>query len=127
VKVIDSSVWLELVTDGPLAARCAQHLTDLAEVVTPTVVLLEVYRVLRRQGREPAALRTVGEMEYTRLVAVDAHVAITAADLSIDHGLAAADALIYATARLEGCELVTADSDFRGLPGVVLVEAEGDA
>jgi predicted nucleic acid-binding protein len=123
VKVIDSSVWLELVTDGPLAARCAQYLTDLAEVVTPTIVLLEVYRVLRRQGREPAALRAVGEMEYTRLVAVDTHTAITAADLSIDHGLAAADALIYATAKLEGCELVTADTDFRGLPGVTLIEA----
>ena len=124
MKVIDSSVWLELVTDGPLALRCAEHLADLAEVVTPTVVLLEVYRVLRRQERERAALRAVGEMEYTRLIAVDTHVAITAADLSIAHGLAAADALIYAVAKLEGCELVTADTDFRGLPGVVLIEAE---
>jgi predicted nucleic acid-binding protein len=124
VKVIDSSVWLELVTDGPLAVRCSEHLADLAEVVTPSVVLLEVYRVLRRQGRERAALRTVGEMEYTRFVAVDTHVAITAADLSIDHGLAVVDALIYATARLEGCELVTADTDFRGLPGVTLIEVD---
>ena len=124
MKVIDSSVWLELVTDGPLAARCAEHLADLAEVVTPTVVLFEVYRVLRRQGRERAALRTVGEMEYTRFVAVGPHVAITAADLSIDHGLAAVDALVYAVARLEGCELITADVDFRGLPGVTLIEGE---
>ena len=124
MKVIDSSVWLELVTDGPLAVRCSEHLADLAEVVTPTVVLLEVYRVLRRQGRERAALRTVGEMEYTRFVAVDTHVAITAADLSIDHGLAVVDALSYATARLEGCELVTADTDFRGLPGVTLIEVD---
>ena len=124
MKVIDSSVWLELVTDGPLAVRCAEHLADLAEVVTPTVVLFEVYRVLRRQGCERAALRAVGEMEYTRLVTVGTHVAIAAADLSIDHGLAAVDALIYATARLEGCELVTADTDFRGLPGVTLFEAD---
>ena len=122
MRVIDSSVWLELVTDGPLAARCSEHLADLAEVVTPTVVLLEVYRVLRRQGRERAALRTVGEMEHTRFIAVDTHVAITAADLSIDHGLAAVDAVVYATARLEGCELVTADPDFCGLPGVTLIE-----
>ena len=122
MNVIDSSVWLELVTDGPLAVRCSEHLADLAEVVTPTVVLLEVYWALRRQGLERAALRTVGEMEYTRFIAVDTHMAITAADLSIDHGLAAVDALVYATARLEGCELVTADTDFRGLPGVTLIE-----
>ena len=61
-------------------------------------------------------------MEYTRFIAVDTHMAITAADLSVDHGLVAVDALIYATARLEGCELVTADTDFRGLPGVTLIE-----
>jgi predicted nucleic acid-binding protein len=48
--------------------------------------------------------------------------AITAADLSVDHGLVAVDALIYATARLEGCELVTADPGSRGLPGVTLIE-----
>ena len=102
--------------------RCSEHLADLSEVVTPTVVHLEVYRVLRRQGHERAALRTVGEMEHTRFLAVDTHMAITAADLSVDHGLVAVDALIYATARLEGGELVTADPDLRGLPGVTLIE-----
>ena len=30
--------------------------------------------------------------------------------------------MIYATARLKRCELVTADADFRGLPGVTLLE-----
>jgi toxin FitB len=124
VKVVDSSIWLEFVTDGPLAEQCAPHLADLADVVTPMIVMLEVYRVLRRRDLEGAALRTVGEMEYTRAVQADSVVAISAADLSVDHGLGAADALVYATARLERCELVTADPDFRGLPGVVLVEAE---
>jgi predicted nucleic acid-binding protein len=61
-------------------------------------------------------------MEHTRFLAVDTHMAITAADLSVDHGLVAVDALIYATARLEGGELVTADPGSRGLPGVTLIE-----
>lgn len=125
MKVIDSSIWLELVTDGPFAEECGAHLSDLEQVVTPTVVLLEVYRVLRRDGREPAAMRAVAEMEYTRIVPVDHVVALAAADLSLDHGLAAADAIIYATARLNRCDLVTADADFRGLPGVILVGSEG--
>jgi len=34
--------------------------------------------------------------------------------------------MIYATARLRGCELVTADTDFRGLPGVTLLEAAAE-
>ena len=125
MRVVDSSVWLELVTDGPLAARCAPYLADLAEVVTPTLVLLEVYRVLRRQDEEVAAMRTVGEMEHTRILSTDTMVAIIAADLSLEKGLSAADAIIYATARLERCELITADADFRGLPGVTLIEAGG--
>ena len=37
-----------------------------------------------------------------------------------------AHAIIFATARPQSCELVTADADFRGLPGVALIEA-GDA
>jgi predicted nucleic acid-binding protein len=122
--VADSSVWLELVTDGPLAARCAPFIADLAQVVTPTLVMLEVYRVLRRRDEEHAAMRAVAEMENTRIVSVDALVAITAAELSFDHGLSVADAIIYATARLERCELVTADADFRGLLDVTVIEAE---
>ena len=71
-------------------------------------------------------MEVVGHLEYTRIVPADTTVAIVAVDMSIDHGLAAADAFIYATARLQGCELVTADTDFRGLPGVTLIEAEGE-
>ena len=63
-------------------------------------------------------------MEYTRSLPADTIGAVVAAELSADHGLAAADAIIYATARLQGCELVTADTDFRGLPGVTLIEVD---
>ena len=122
MKVIDSTVWLETAVDGPLAERCALHLTDATDLITPTIVMLEVYRVLRRREREKAAMTIVAEMEYTRIVPLDHVVAIAAADLSIDHGLAAADAVVYATARLNGADLVTADTDFRGLPGVILLE-----
>lgn len=122
MHVVDSSIWLEVVTDGALADACLPRLSDLAEVVTPTLVLMEVYGVLRRRDEERAAMRVVAEMEHTRLVPVDSVVAITAAELSMDHRLAAADSIVYATARLNRCELVTADTDFRGLPGVVLIE-----
>ncbi len=124
MKVVDSSVWLEVATKGELATRCLPHLEDLRCVATPTVVMFEAYRALRRRGVEPAAMGLVGEMEFTRLVPVDTSVAIAAADLSLDHGLAAVDAMVYATARLLGCDLVTLDAHFRGLPGVVLIEAE---
>jgi predicted nucleic acid-binding protein len=123
MMVVDSSVWLEVVADGPFGAACAPYLSDLATVVTPTVVLFEVYRICMRRGEERTAMAAVGEMEHSRIAPAGSAVVITAAELSIDHGLAAADAIVYATARLNGCDLVTADIDFRGLPGVVLVES----
>ena len=69
-------------------------------------------------------MTVVGEMEFTHIVPADSLVAIAAADLSLEHGLATADAIILATARLQPCGLITADTDFRGLPGVTLIEAE---
>jgi len=123
-RVVDSSGWIEYLADGPLAAAFAPYLAPPEDVLTPAAVLYEVYRWARREGGDAPAMEAVAQLEQTRLVPADHIVAITAADLSIDHGLAAADALIYATARLEGCELVTANIDFRGLPGVTLIEAD---
>jgi predicted nucleic acid-binding protein len=124
VRVVDSSAWIEHFADGPLAARFTPFLSDSDKIITPTLVLYEVYRWARRHGGDREAMEIAGHLEHTRFVVADVSTAIAAAELSSDHGLAAADALIYATARLEGCELVTADTDFRGLPGVTLIEAE---
>jgi len=123
-RVVDSSGWIEYLADGPLAAAFAPYLAPPEDVLTPAAVLYDVYRWARREGGDAPAMEAVAQLEQTRLVPADHIVAITAADLSIDHGLAAADALIYATARLEGCELVTANIDFRGVPGVTLIEAD---
>lgn len=123
-RVVDSSGWIEYLADGPLAAAFAPYLAPPEDILTPAAVLYEVYRWARREGGDAPAMEAVAQLEQTRLVPADHIVAITAADLSIDHGLAAADALIYATARLEGCELVTANIDFRGVPGVTLIEAD---
>ena len=127
MRVVDSSVWIEHMADGSHATACAAHLTDEREIITPSQVLYEVYRWTLRHCGQRAAMEVVGHLEYTRIVPADTTVAIVAVDMSTDYGLAAADAFIYATARLQGCGLVTADSDFRGLPGVILIEAEAEA
>jgi len=124
MNVLDSSVWIEHLADGPLAARCASYLVDERDIVTPVQVLFEVYRWTLRHVGERAAMEVVGHMECTRFALADVTTAVVAVQLSADHGLAAADAVIYATARLQRCGLVTVDADFRGLPGVTLIEAD---
>ena len=126
MRVLDSSVWIEHLSDGALAERCASYLTAEREVITPIQVLYEVYRWTLRHVGERAAMEVVGHMECTSFVPADVTTAVVAVQLSADHGLAAADAMIYATARLKRCQLVTADEDFRGLPGVTLLERSAE-
>ena len=58
-------------------------------------------------------------MKRTHLIALTEQIALTAADLSLAHRLAMADAVMLATARLFDAELITTDSDFAGIDGVI--------
>jgi len=116
--LIDSSGWLEFFTDGPLASDYASRLKDLRAVVTPTIVLYEVYKVIKRQRGEEEALAAVAQMGKSRLIPLTDTIALTAADVSLTHQLAMADAIVYATALTEGVKLITSDADLAPLPGV---------
>lgn len=114
-------MWVEFYGGGPAAGECEPLVCDERSVVTPTQVLYEVHRWARAHGDDQIAMEIVSHLEFTRFVPMDVPTAIVAVDMSRDHGLAAADAVIYATARLQELELVTLDGHFRGLPGVTLL------
>lgn len=60
-------------------------------------------------------------MAYTQkcvVVPLDTAIALLAADLHREHKLATADAIVYATARNAGADLLTCDVHFQNLPGV---------
>jgi toxin FitB len=118
VIVIDSSGWVEFFVDGPLSNAYAGRLRNLPAILTPVIVLYEVYKRLKRELSEDDAVVAVSAMQRTRIVPITSELALTAADLSLEHGLAMADAMILATARLYRAELVTSDRDFETVPGV---------
>lgn len=118
MTLIDSSGWIEFFTEGPLAATYAGYLKDLHQVVTPTIVLYEVYKVIKRQRSEEEALAAAAQIGKTRLVPLTDTVALTAADVSLAHQVGMADAIVYATALTEKAKLVTSDADLASLPGV---------
>lgn len=115
--VVDSSGWVEFFTDGPLTDAYAGKLRNLPSVLTPVVVLYEVYKRLKRELSEHDAVVAVSAMQRTRIVPITSELALTAADLSLEHHLAMADAMILA-AGLYRAELVTSDRDFESIPGV---------
>lgn len=116
--LVDSSGWIEFLTDGPLADQYASYLKHPQQLITPTVVLYEVYKVIKRQRSEEEALAAVAQMGKTRVVPLTDSIALTAADLSLVYHLAMADAIVYATALTERVTLVTGDADLQHLPGV---------
>ena len=82
------------------------------------IVIYEVYKRLKRDLSEDDAVVAVSAMQRAVLVPITSELALTAADLSLEHGLAMADSLILATARLYKAELVTSDRDFEQVEGV---------
>jgi len=118
--VIDSSGWIEFFADGPYATEFASRLRHPAEIITPTIAIYEVYKWIKRERSEDEALDAVATMKKTVVSNLTEPIALTAADLSLSHGLAMADAMMLAFARESGADLVTTDSGFDGIPGVTL-------
>lgn len=120
--LLDSSGWIEFFTDGPLADRYAAYLTPRYQVITPTIVLYEVYKKIKREKGEETALLFAGRLSATQVIQLTESIALLAADVSLRHGLAMADAIVYATAKDQDAEVVTGDADLKDLPGVVYVK-----
>ncbi|MCL4536619.1 MAG: type II toxin-antitoxin system VapC family toxin [Nitrospirae bacterium] len=119
--LIDSSGWIEFLTDGPLAAEYLKYLKDASKIKTPTIVLYEVYKKIKRERTEEEALLAVSLLNRTSVIQLSESIALFAADLSLQYSLPMADAIVYATALEEGCKVVTSDSHFKGLDKVVFV------
>ena len=116
--VVDSSGWIEFFIDGPKADQFAPHLSDLENVITPVVVIYEVFKKIKRERGEALARLCVSQIEKTEVIPLTHRLALEAAELSIEYSLPMADSFILATARLHRAKLITRDSDFRGITGV---------
>lgn len=118
--VIDSSGWLEYLTEDSKAAGFAHYLEGDGTVLLPAIVLCEVYKHLTKQRGRAVAERFVSQVFHRRIVPLDETIALAAGSLAIEHRLSTTDAIVYATARECQAQLVTTDTHFRGLPGVII-------
>jgi len=108
----------EVFADGPLASLFDPYLQDLRSVVTPTVVVYEVYRKLKQSMSEDDALSALTVLQQTTVVPLSTEIALNA-DLAIQHQLSMADAFVLATGYAMDADVVTSDSSFEDLPRVV--------
>ncbi|NKE73369.1 PIN domain-containing protein [Candidatus Manganitrophus noduliformans] len=117
--LIDSSGWIEFFTGGPLSDRYGSYLKDRSRLITPTIVLYEVYKKIKKEKGEESALLAAGQLNATEVIPMTESIALLAADLSLQHRIAMADAIVYATSRERQAQVITSDADLKDLEGVV--------
>jgi len=122
MNVVDSSGWLEYFADGPNADFFASAIEKTAELIVPTVSIFEVFKRMRQQRGDEAALQAVTAMVQGQVVELDSTLALSAAKLSSDLHIPMADSMILATARFFDAELWTQDSDLEGIENVKFIE-----
>lgn len=118
MNVVDSSAWIEFFTDGPNAKYFETPILNQGDLVVPTMVLLEVYKHIRRHQGRDEALKAVAGMKQGEVQDLDERLALYAGEIGVEYGLPLADSVILATAWIHEATLWTQDSDFEGMDGV---------
>ena len=118
MNVVDSSAWLAYFADEHNAQHFANVIEAPDSLIVPSITLLEVFKKVAQQRGEGAALQYVAVMQQGRVVALDAPLALLAANLGARHKLPLADSIIYATALQDNALVWTQDADFEGLDRV---------
>ena len=70
---------------------------------------------------EEKALLAFGHMKISEVIHFDENLALRAADISLLHNLAVADAIVYAASLENNCRLITSDGDLKSLPQVTFI------
>ena len=119
--LVDSSGWIEYLAARPKADDFAPYIEGDEPLVTSVIQVYEIYKVVRRDISEERAIESVSALRATTIEPLAESLALEAADIALELGLAMADAIIFATAAKHRADIVTADADFEGLPGVTLI------
>ena len=118
MRVVDTSAWIEWLIGSPTGKQLAADLPAEADWLVPSIVQLELSKWLTRELGEARADQIIAFSMTCVVISLDSRIALLAADLHREHGLSTADAIIYATTRDQGAELITCDTHFKDLPGV---------
>lgn len=121
VRVIDSVGWIAYFKGDPLAKSYRDYILEHSDIVCPSIVIYEVSKKIELQISRQAAAMAVAQLAKNHVVPLDQSMATSAARVSLAHGLAMADAIVYATALLVGATLLTSDAHFQGLPHVEFI------
>ena len=116
--VLDSCVWIEVLQ----LTNTGKHYLPLwnyeDNITVPAPVQFEMYRWCLRRLNDVGASAALSATRRCKLLPLNEVIALRGAEIALEHGLAAVDALIYAATLEIDATLVTCDAHFAGLPSV---------
>lgn len=121
MRVVDTSAWIEWLIESDTGRKIEGLLPDQAEWIVPTIIQLELSKWLTREIREDKADQVIAFTETCMVSPLTTRIALLAAELTRQHKLSTADAIVYSTAREHEADLMTCDAHFDGLPKVVFI------
>jgi predicted nucleic acid-binding protein len=124
LRLIDSYGWIEYFGDGPLADKYAPYIegANTSNTLTPTIIVFEVYKRLKKERGQQVALEAYAQMTRTSILPLDEGGALSAADIGLKKDLAMAGAIIYSAAKTHKAELITSDHHLKDLESVTFIE-----
>ena len=118
MNLVDSSGWLEYLTDGKNAKLFVPVIERTDELIVSTINIYEIYKKVLSEKDEDTAIQVAGLMQQAKVIEVNSAIAIQAAKLSFIQKIPMADSLIYITAKQNNAIVWTQDADFKDLDGV---------
>lgn len=120
LRLIDTSAWIEWLIGSATGKKLGAQFPNKLQCIVPTIVQFELSKWLKRELGEEQADQVVAYTQKCVVVPLDTAIALLAVDLHRKYQLAAADAIVYATAQHQSADLITCDAHFKGLPDVAL-------
>ncbi len=118
MNLVDSSGWLEYLSDSKNAKLFAPAIEKTEELVVSTINIYEVYKKILLERNENTAIQVVGLMQQAKVIGVNSSISIQAAKLSYEQKMPMADSLIYITAKQNDAIIWTQDVDFKNMDNV---------
>ncbi|MCK5145207.1 type II toxin-antitoxin system VapC family toxin [bacterium] len=118
MNIVDSSGWLEFFSGGANANKFEEPLSDVENLLVPSITIYEVFKVILREKNENSALKGIAAMKQGQVIDLSAEIAMSGAVISLYNKIPMADSIIWATAKKFDATVWTQDSDFKNMPKV---------
>src|ERR1700722_12989318 len=117
-NVVDSSGWLEYFAGAKNADFFASAIEDTANLIVPSISLLEVFKHILRERSEQQAFAGIECMMQGTVIDLNIQISLNAARLGVQYKIPLADSIILATGLAHEATIWSQDADFDGLPQV---------